>query len=47
MGLHENSTKRFWTYVKSARQKNIEIAPLQNDAEPKRDSQHKAKILND
>jgi hypothetical protein len=47
IGLNENNTKPFWKYVKSTRQENIGVAPLQKEGETKTDSRDKAEILND
>ncbi len=38
----QNNTKPFWKYVKSTRQENIRVAPLQKDAKPKSDCHDKA-----
>ena len=47
IGLNENNTKPFWKYIKSTKQENIGVAPLQKDGETKTDSIDKAEILND
>jgi hypothetical protein len=47
VGLNENNTKPFWKYVKSTRQENIGVAPLQKDGETNTGSREKAEILNE
>ena len=40
-------TKRFWTYMRSKRQDNVGVAPLEINDDVVSDSREKAKLLND
>lgn len=45
-GLENNNSKPFWRFVKSRRQDNVGVAPLQSDGVVHTDSKDKAQIFN-